>query len=190
MPSKMPSISPSKAPSDSPSAAPSKAPTSCEFVIFNSISGPNIKVSITYSQVDLDGGGTNVAFTIKVVGANLVGDIRGVFFHVRDWRTQVKNVTGTHVYGLKTGNNIIVNLGSGATMQGDESTGKHKLDVGVKIGTSGIGKGDDVRETKIIVGNISYADVIGEFGVRLTSVGTHGGHRLESSKLVGFGCKK
>lgn len=109
---------------------------------------------------------------------------------MRDWRTQVKNVTGTHVYGLKTGNNIIVNLGSGATMQGDESTGKHKLDVGVKIGTSGIGKGDDIRETTFIVAGITYADVIGEFGVRLTTVGTRGGRRPESSKVVGLGCAR
>lgn len=73
-------------------------------------------------------------------------------------------------------------------MNGDGN--RHKYDVGVEIGTQGIGK-DDIQSTVFIVSNPKYelnvdnfADV--EFGVRLTSVGQRGSNRNESSKIFGF----
>lgn len=103
--------------------------------------------------------------------------------------TKVTGVTGLRVTDWDSGNNTVINLGDGATMQGGGNG--HIFDVGVEIGTSGIGKNDDIRETSFTVMGITYSDIdfIQEFGVRLTTVGIPTARTL-SSKVVGLasGC--
>jgi len=62
----------------------------------------------------------------------------------------------------------------------------HKYDIGVRIGTAGIGV-DDIQTTTFIVLGFTSADFTSaeEFGVRLTSVGPEGGNRGQSSKVYG-----
>ncbi|KAI2493810.1 Cna protein B-type domain [Fragilaria crotonensis] len=156
----------------------------CKFSISKSFSGPNIGVEILVAPAD--GGG--VLFKVREADANLLGDLRGVFFHVKDLSKKA-SVVGNHVNSYTWGpSNSIVDLGNGANMQGDG--GKHKYDVGVEIGNSGIGK-DDIGETTFTIkgGNFGFADIdfSQEFGVRLTSVGSKS--RDQSSKVVGYyGC--
>ena len=207
MPSAMPSASPSAMPSAKPSARPSAAPSnrpsakptnfqdpprpSCIFLISKSFSGPNILVQITVKPAV---GEEGVMINVKVTDTKLIGDIRGVFFHLGpgvdlDATPEKVTIVGKNVTSSQVGPaDSVVDLGNGATMSGDG--GKHKYDVGVAIGTQGIGKGDDYRETTFIVKGITFAniDFSQEFGVRLTSVGTSSSRNL-SSKVFGLsGC--
>ena len=166
----------------------------CEFDIFESFSGPNINVTIKLEEyVNESGNDAGVKFTVTETDPNLIGDLRGVFFHV-DPDTDTPdpltglNVTGTYVTEYRVKKDSIQDLGDGVNMNGDGN--RHKYDVGVEIGTQGIGK-DDIQSTVFIVSNPKYelnvdnfADV--EFGVRLTSVGQRGSNRNESSKIFGF----
>ncbi|MEB3227954.1 MAG: hypothetical protein VKJ27_06190, partial [Synechocystis sp.] len=97
-------------------------------------------------------------------------------------------VTGANVTNFSVGKDSIQDIGNGVNMKGDGNI--HKYDIGVEIGTQGIGT-DDIQSTVFIVSNPDYeldvknfADV--EFGVRLTSVGLEGGSRNQSSKVFGF----
>lgn len=121
--------------------------------ISQAYSGPNITVSIEFFP--LNGG---LTFTVKEVDLKQDGDIRGVFFHLTCAYTKVTGVTGLRVTDRDRGNNTVINLGDGATMQGNG--GKHIFDVGVEIaGTSGTGKYDDIRETTFTVMGITYSDI-------------------------------
>jgi hypothetical protein len=153
-------------------------------VISSNYSGPSIKVSINLQQV---AGGVNV--TVTEVDGILDGDIRGVFFHLKDFQ-KVQNVTGTNVTSYQVGNNAVYDLGGGATMSGGGSQ-QHLFDIGVEIGTSGVGKGDDIPSTWFIVKGITLADIdfTQEFGVRFTTVGSANvpiTQRTESAKVVGY----
>ena len=158
----------------------------CEFDIFESFSGPDINVTITLEEID---GG--VKFTVTETDPNLIGDLRGVFFHVDPDTTDVLTgltVTGMDVTEYQVEKDSVQDLGNGVNMNGDGNI--HQYDVGVEIGTQGIGN-DDIQSTMFIVSNPdveldveNFADV--EFGVRLTSVGSEGGNRNQSSKVFGF----
>jgi hypothetical protein len=186
----------------------------CEFDIFESFSGPDINVTIKIEEyVDKDGNDAGVKFTVTETDPDLIGDIRGVFFHVDPDRGDLDPLTGLVVTGadvteFRVGEDSINDLGGGANMKGDggyryeeseESGGDiikgHKYDVGVEIGTQGIGN-DDIQSTMFTVSNPNlvgdddlnvenFADV--EFGVRLTSVGSESkGGRGQSSKVFGL----
>ena len=154
---------------------------SCKFSISKSFSGPNIGVEILVEPLD-DGG---VMFKVTEADAILRGDLRGVFFHLTVDPSKVTAIVGKDVTSFQKGPaNSVVSLGNGANMQGNG--GKHKYDIGVQIGTQGIGK-DDIGETSFIVKGITLDDIdfSQEFGVRLTSVGVPP-NRGGSSKVFGL----
>ena len=173
----------SKSPTIAPTRAPTWAPTlssACVFEVSDSFDGSNIAVSFNLVQV---AGGVSV--TVTEVDSRLIGDIGGVFFHLKDY-TKVTTVTGAKVTGVQLGNNSVYNLGSGINMSGGGTT--RTYDIGVLIGTSGIGSGDDIQTTTFIVMGITLADIdfTQDFGVRLTSVGLPTSNRGDSSKVFGF----
>jgi len=159
-------------------------PVDCEFSISTSFSGPNVEVTILLQTL---GDGSGVAITVDVTDSTLIGDIQGVFFHVNDENKLLPavTITGDDVTSFQVGPaNQVQNLGNGATMSGDRN--RHKYDIGVRIGTAGIGV-DDIQTTTFIVTGFTTADFTSEeeFGVRLTSVGPEGGNRGQSSKVYG-----
>ena len=117
------------------------------------------------------------------------GDLRGVFFHVKDI-TKVTSISGTSVTGSQVGTNSVYDLGNGVTMIG--GGGDPRLfDIGVLIGTSSASQGDDIRTTTFTVHGITLADIdyTQEFGVRLQTVGPAGASiekRGDSSKVFGL----
>jgi len=112
----------------------------------------------------------------------LIGEIRGVFFQAaRVVRNPPVNVTGTHVRAYSVSEGNVQTVISDVTMSGDGN--KHKYDVGVEIGTQGIGN-DDIRSTQFTVSAVTLDDFESgqEFGIHLTSVGTTGA-RSQSTKM-------
>jgi hypothetical protein len=169
-------------------------PVDCEFIISTSFSGPAGNVAITLKTLD-DKSGVEITVTSNPApGTNYIGDIRGVFFHVKDDNVdKIKTQTAPQIRGQNVPSingfvigpaNSVQKVANDVIMNGDAN--KHKYDVGVQIGTQGIGK-DDIRTTTFIVKGLTTADFTSatEFGVRLTSVGTVGGARSESSKVYG-----
>lgn len=111
-----------------------------------------------------------------------IADIQGLFFNFTNILTSSDlKVTGTDVTKVAYNNDAVIDLGNGVTMQGTSTT----FDLGVKIGTSGIGK-DDIQSTSFTIESLTGKavdfDLTSSFGARLTSVGAN---RLESRKLVG-----
>jgi len=157
----------------------------CLFTIESSFSGSDIQVTILLQTLD-DGSGVEI--TVTETDSALIGDIRGVFFHVKDESKLVgMTITGDDVTTTQISANSVQDLGNGAIMTGDRN--RHKYDVGVEIGSQGIGaNGDDIQSTTFIVTGVTTEDFTNgeEFGVRLTSVGPEGGNRGDSSKVVGY----
>ena len=112
-------------------------------------------------------------------------DLRGLFFDFNDAALlPTLSASGAQVARTASGDDSVVNLGQGVTMQGVD-----RFDFGVACGTAGIGK-DDIAATSFTLrasaGARDLDDVAGvDFGVRFTSVGEHGGARDGSLKLVG-----
>ncbi len=163
--------------------------------------------SMTFQVNDASTGGTNPAVFITITenangtlsfnvtqAAGIIGDLRGLFFDVNavadgalasSLRVTDASATST----LKTGDDSITNLGNGSNMNGlTSSNGDGGFDAGINIGSAGIGK-DDIGSFSFTLGSSTrpltlddFANV--DFGVRLTSVGTLGGTRGDSSKLL------
>ena len=150
--------------------------SSMTFVINDSSTGtsnPLVQVNIVQN-----GDGT-VTFTVTqlVYAGAYLGDLRGLFFDLgRESLIGTLSVVGAPAYftEIAQGNDTVKDLGQGANMQGLlGSDGGY--DVGIEIGTSGIGK-DDVRSFSFTLSSSSgpltlndFAEV--DFGVRITSVG-------------------
>lgn len=131
---------------------------------------------VTICAIEVDGG---LRFTVTVDSSGgLTADLRGLFFNVLGDAPSSLEVSGADVtdYGTNT-----IDLGNGANMKGG---GRSPYDVGVEIGTQGIGK-DDIQSTSFFVPGLRLDDVYGqEFGARLTSVGSSRGQREGSAKLA------
>jgi len=149
--------------------------------------------------------GTGIEFSI-IPGKNNTGDIRGLFLDLAadintggilqsdsqlafEWYGEGQ-VTGTDVTEVQWGEDLVVNLGQGANMNGDEPgnippagyPGPNIFDLGIKFGTQGQGQ-DYINETTFFVSGITLADLAKQFvGIRLTSTGEDGQGSL---KLVG-----
>jgi hypothetical protein len=149
---------------------------STTFVINDSSTGtsnPLVQISIA------ENGDGTVTFTVTqlVYAGAYLGDLRGLFFDLaRENLIGTLSVVGApaHFTELQQGNDTVKDLGQGANMQGLlGSDGGY--DVGIEIGTSGIGK-DDVRSFGFTLsssaGALTLADFAEvDFGVRITSVG-------------------
>lgn len=129
-----------------------------------------------------------VKMTASVAGA-LTGDLRGVFFDLAD-ETLIGKILAASATGLteiRQGNDTVRDLGDGANMNGLLGSDKG-YDIGLEIGTSGIGK-DDFQAFSVVLSSLQrpltladFANV--DFGVRTTSVGLEDGVRSASSKLL------
>lgn len=125
--------------------------------------------------------GGNLKFDVKVLETGgQIGDLRGLFFNLDDDCTGL-SVTGDDVTGSGQDTR---NLGNGVNLNG---SGAGNFDIGVKLGTPGIGK-DDIQETSFTVScdeGLTLDALAGQlFGVRLTSVGEPGGPRDGSLKII------
>ncbi len=141
---------------------------------------PQVRVTITESA------NGSLSFSVSQEGA-IVGDLRGLFFDLKDKSLVGSLGTSTANTGFRQGVDAVKDLGEGTNMNGLTGSGKG-FDAGIKIGTAGIGK-DDIRSYEFNLTSSTrsltledFANV--EFGVRLTSVGTLGGSRNGSSKVI------
>ncbi|WAL62324.1 PEP-CTERM sorting domain-containing protein [Thermocoleostomius sinensis] len=154
----------------------------------SNFTGANAKVSITLD--DKAAGEGNIQFTVKMAAdATTIGDIRGLFFNISDDSLlSGLRATGSHVTTTAYGAGKISSVGK-ANLNGDG--GNHLFDFGIEIGENGLKGGkDDIQTTTFVLSHTSRALDLSlfaqqDFGVRLTSVGTVGGSRELSSKLVG-----
>ncbi len=150
---------------------------SMTFVINDTSTGgatPAVQITITENP-----DGTVTFSIVQLVGAGAyLGDLRGFFFDVAD-ETLINTLSTTAnplLTELAQGNDSITNLGDGANMNGlvGDSGG---YDVGVEIGTSGIGtNGNDVRNFSFTLDSsardLTLADFANvTFGIRITSIG-------------------
>lgn len=141
---------------------------------------PAVWVTITENA---DG---TLTFNVTQQGG-IIGDLRGVFFDVADESILKSLVVAAASTDIRIGDDSIKDLGDGANMNG--LTGSDKgYDLGIEIGTSGIGK-DDIRSYSFTLDSTArdltlsdFSNV--DFAVRLTSVGVIGGARADSSKLL------
>ncbi len=151
---------------------------------FNIPGGPGVMVTVA----DI---GNDLQFTVNVGNAGgQTADLRGLFFNVDEALRSVSDlnvVLGTNATDRQVAKDAVIDLGDGANMQGAANA----FDVGVEFGVQGIGKGDDIKSGTFTLTSKSGAnlglDLIDQmqFGTRLTSVGTDGGAREDSLKLVG-----
>lgn len=117
----------------------------------------------------------------------IIGDLRGLFFDLADEAILNSLVISATSTDIRIGDDSIKDLGDGANMNGLLGSDKG-YDVGIEIGTSGIGK-DDIQSYNFkldsTVRDLTLADFANvDFGVRLTSVGIIGGSRADSSKIL------
>jgi hypothetical protein len=128
------------------------------------------KGSDTAVDVVLTEEGGDIVFTLNVTKG--IGDIRGVFFDVADDSLlDGLHATGEFVTKLETGG--VISLGHGNNLRGDGSP--CPCDVGVALGTPGIGK-DDIQSTSFVLSHDDVALTLDQFteqliGIRVTSVG-------------------
>ncbi len=115
-----------------------------------------------------------------------IGDLRGIFLDfVDDSVLEGLSVTGDDVTGFDTGN--VIDVGQGANVHGGGTP--CPCDLGVEIGTPGIGK-DDFLSTSFVISHETLGLTLGYFSeqsvaVRMTSVGPDEFSRGGSSKLSG-----
>jgi hypothetical protein len=168
-------------------AVPAGAATLTTFL--GPFTGDPAVVQITLD--DLGPGSGDIEVRVEVIASPSVGDIRGVFLNVADDTLLAGlTVTGSDVTDFLTrldtpGQQGITNLGNGNNLNGGGSP--CPCDIGVEIGSPGIGK-DDVFATTFVLSNATRTLELADFdglpvGVRLTSVGLLGGAREGSSKL-------
>lgn len=156
--------------------------------------------TMTFQINDASTGSTNPAVWVTITeNANgtlsfnvwqeggIIGDLRGLFFDVADESVLKSLVITAASTDIRIGDDSIKDLGDGSNMNGLLGTDKG-YDIGIEIGTSGIGK-DDVRSYSFTLDSTArdltlqdFANV--DFAARLTSVGTIGGQRADSSKIL------
>lgn len=141
---------------------------------------PQVRVTITESA---DG---SLSFSVSQEGG-IVGDLRGLFFDLADESLLGTLSSATANTGFRQGNDSVKDLGEGVNMNGLVGS-DGGFDAGIRIGTAGIGK-DDIRSYNFTLSSSARALTLDDFanvdfGVRLTSVGTLGGSRNASSKVI------
>lgn len=154
----------------SQTAAPQDPGTAPAGTIIGTVDdGHGLHVNVYADQTD-----TALNMTVKVTEG--VADLRGFFMDVGD-STQGVSVDYDGAY--KIGDESVTSVGfRDNNMNG---TGE-KFDVGMQIGTPGIGK-DDISQASFSLEGVSLQDLDGlTFGVRATSVGED---RSDAVKLVG-----
>lgn len=136
-----------------------------------SFTGDPITLRVSLDDAGADPG--QILVSVAVVGA-AVGDLRGVFLNLnRDDLLPELQVSGAFVSSFDTAGSV-TNLGHGSNLLGGGSP--CPCDIGVELGSAGIGK-DDLREAVFVLSHPGEDLDVGLFagqllGVRVTSVGT------------------
>jgi hypothetical protein len=160
--------------------APAVAGANGIHTVASEFTGDPIQVRVDFQET----GDGDILVTAEVIG-DVLGDLRGVFLNLtQDDLLADLEVTGEFVTGFDTSGSVI-DLGQGSNLHGEASP--CDCDLGVELGTPGIGK-DDLRAASFV---LSHPDVdldLGLFanqlvGVRITSVGPDD-RREGSSKAV------
>lgn len=142
----------------------------------------DVNVRVTVND---DGGNLNFQLEVLETGpSDAIGDLRAFYFDVDGICTN-PSLTGAQVTSSGTNTH---DLGGDTNLNGETT---HDFDFGVEFGTPGIGS-DDVRTTSFTLDcdETMSVDMLSQqlFGTRLTSVGTEGGDRDDSSKNVDVPC--
>ncbi len=146
----------------------------CNHLVLKDFEGRDTEVSLDIIQYSE----SSVGVTAYV--SDGIADLQGLFFNLSDtYSAGDLNVYGRNVTSYTYNDNKTVKIGGGVTMSGAGT-----FDLGVQIGTPGIGK-DDISSASFTIESlsgkaISFTDL---FGARLTSVGAN---RQDSRKLVGL----
>jgi hypothetical protein len=138
-------------------------------VIATTFAGDDARV-----RVLLDDAGGDITVTLTVLDG--IADLRGFFLDIGDFSLfGGLEVRGDDVTGFKLDDDDVINLKHGVNLNGGGSP--CPCDLGIAIGTPGIGK-DDIQETTFVIDadvDLVLDNFAGELlGVRLTSVGDLG----------------
>lgn len=150
---------------------------------FTLVGGPGVRVTVVQTE---DG---KLQITASVIAGGLLGDLRGLFFHVKDEGLlaglQVSDGTSP-LTAFQTGANAVGNLGGGVSMLG----AARPFDAGVAFGTASTAGDDDIRSVTFTLSHASQALTLEalagmQFGAVMTSVGAAGGARNGTIRAVG-----
>ena len=137
------------------------------------------------AKITLDDTDGVITGQIDVVPNPNIGDLRGVFFSFfDDTILGGLNITSPDLNALKIDAGKVWKVGN-AHVSGGGTPGP--FDIGVELGTPGIGK-DDIQSTSFLVSHNALSlrlDMLDleSFALRMTSVGLPGSSRSGSSKL-------
>jgi hypothetical protein len=140
--------------------------------------------SVSMLSVDVTDTSGGALIEVQITGP-IIGDILGIFGSVtQDVGTGfgvISSITDTYISDIQISENAVNSVGGGNNMNGSSFA---PFDFGVKIGSQGIGGGDDYQMALINVQGVTAADFT-EIGVRIQSVGTIDSGRGGSAKYGG-----
>ncbi|WP_206030150.1 Ig-like domain-containing protein, partial [Roseomonas sp. AR75] len=150
---------------------------------FTLAGGPGVRITVVQTE---DG---KLQVTAALNAGPVVGDLRGLFFHLGDESLLGGlSVTGSTspVGTVQQAANGVSNLGGGVNMAGASSA----FDMGIAFGTASAAGADDIRSVTFTLQHASQAltleDFSGvKFGAVVSSVGTGGGPRVMTVKATG-----
>lgn len=145
-------------------------------------------VKITESE---DG---TLRFDLSVLGSGMIGDLRGLFFDMKDYiaddELSVSDAPGYEdtITAQDFDEASVDRVDRDANVRGEVAKTAGRFDGGVGFGTSGMGK-DDIQQTSFILssdaGPLSLDTFdLTDIAARFTSVGVEGGVRDDSSKIL------
>jgi hypothetical protein len=142
--------------------------------------GTDTAVRVVLSE---EGGDIRVTATVTLG----LADLRGVYLDIgNDALLDGMSASGEFVTSYQFDANGVINLGHGSNLRGGGTP--CPCDIGVELGTPGIGK-DDILSTSFLLHSsspLSLADFAEQLvGVRVTSVGPDSDSRGGSAKLAG-----
>jgi len=149
-------------------------------VLTEPFTGTDTAVRVELSE---EGGDIRVTATVTLG----LADLRAVYLDVaNDDLLSGMSVTGDDVTDSRFAANSVIDLGQGSNLHGGGTP--CPCDIGVEIGTPGIGKDDFLTTTFLLHGltPLSLSDFTDQLvGVRVTSVGPDADSRGGSAKLAG-----
>jgi len=146
----------------------------------------DINVNVVVENVVTDGIVTGVRFTVTVDDPLKEGDLRGIFFNLDTVSITDDDIVGDDITEKKVAENAVIRMDTQRSVSMQGAGNKNVFDLGVAIGEEGLkGGSDDFSLTVFTVSGITTDNIIGDVGIRLTSVTDGSGGREESSKIVG-----
>ena len=151
----------------------------------STFTGDALNVDLTIDDASDPG---NLVITLEIASSDPTGDLRGFFAQVADESLLAGlSVSGSAITQATFDADAVINLGGGNNLNGGGTP--CPCDLGVEIGTPGIGS-DDYQSVTFTLSHstetLTTALFDGQdFGVRVMSVGSPNGGRGGSSKLSG-----